>query len=311
MKVFKVKGAFVQCNDSEEAQKLATLTNLATSMQEVLEHTRVLEATSRMFHWNVVGSDFKRLHILFEDEYKMFVDDIDVIAEQIRQIGYFVECSSLPSVETIMNGKQQLVTYKRLLEKNMEIISKAIEEATKVNDKNTEDVLIGISKKRSKSLYFVNSLLGGNCANEKVTASCGEATEVTAGYDKLRFREIKEKPEFFKLLREHCGITSTKFKIVNRGLRLAIKVIEDKYPEASIRYFLKKGSDGYVRVELDDKVYIVGYTIYDSGKIKVWTRELKRNIPVNNFDITMLDLIAHKRGTTKLPEAVMPIWISV
>ena len=311
MKVFKVKGAFVQCNDSEEAQKLATLTNLATSMQEVLEHTRVLEATSRMFHWNVVGSDFKRLHILFEDEYKMFVDDIDVIAEQIRQIGYFVECSSLPSVETTMNGKQQLVTYKRLLEKNMEIISKAIEEATKVNDKNTEDVLIGISKKRSKSLYFVNSLLGGNCANEKVTASCEEATEVTAGYDKLRFREIKERPEFFKLLREHCGITSTKFKIVNRGLRLAIKVIEDKYPEASIRYFLKKGSDGYIRVELEDKVYIVGYTIYDSGKIKVWTRELKRNIPVNNFDITMLDLIAHKRGTTKLPEAIMPIWISV
>lgn len=308
-KVFKVKGAYVQCTNEQEALQLSKLTNLATSMQEVLEHTRLLEATSRMFHWNVVGSDFKRLHILFEDEYKQFIDDIDVIAEQIRQIGYFVESSSLPAVDSLKDGKNQLVTYKRLLERNIEIIKKAIEESCNVNDKNTEDVLIGISKNRSKSLYFVKSLLSGDLNDEQKVTSA--ATEITAGYDKLKFKEIKERPEFFKNLKEFCNITYSKFKIVNRGLRLAIKVIEEKYPEASIRYFLKKGSDGYIRVELEDNVYIIGYTIYDSGKVKVWTRQLKRNLPVNNFDITMLDLLAHKKGTTKLPPSIMPIWVSL
>ena len=306
MKIFKVKGAYVQCNDEQEALKLSKFVNLANALQELLEHTRLMEATSRLFHVNVVGSDFKRLHVLFEDEYKMFVDDIDTISEQIRQIGYFVDCSALPSVDSIKNGKNQLVAYKKLLEYNIELANKAIEEATKVNDKNTEDAIVGVSRNRSKSLYFVKSLLGGGC-DEKVTAS----TKVTAGYDKLKFKEIKERPEFFKQLKEHCGITNSNFKTVNRGLRLAVKVIEEKYPEASIRFFLKKGSDGYIRVELKDNVYIIGYTIYDSGKIKVWTRELKRSIPVNNFDFTMLDLLSHKKGATKLPPAIMPIWISI
>lgn len=306
MKIFKVKGAYVQCNDEQEAIKLSKYVNLANYMQELLEHTRLLEATSRLFHVNVVGSDFKRLHSLFEDEYKMFVDDIDTLAEQIRQIGYFVDCSSLPSVDSLKDGKNQLKSYKKLLEHNIELANKAMEEATKVNDRDTEDVLVGLSKNRSKSLYFVKSLLSGDCKDE-VTAS----TEITAGYDKLKFKEIKERPDFFKQLKEHCGITYSNFKTVNRGLRLAIKVIEEKYPEASIRFFLKKGSDGYIRVELNDNVYIIGYTIYDSGKIKVWTRELKRNIPVNNFDFTMLDLLSHKKGATKLPPAIMPIWISL
>lgn len=305
-KVFKVRGAYVECNNEQEAVNLSKFINLANALQELLEHNRLLESTARMFHWNVVGSDFKRLHLLFEDEYKMLVDDIDVLAEQIRQIGYFVESNSLISVDSIKNGKMQLETYKNLLKQNIQTINRAIEEATKVNDKNTEDVLIGLSRNRSKSLYFVTSLLGETCS-EQVTAS----TEVTAGYDKLKFKEIKERPEFFKLLKEHCGISYSNFKIVNKGLRLAIKVIEDKYPEASIRYFLKKGSDGYIRIELDDNVYIVGYTIYDSGKIKVWTRQLKRNIPVNNFDLTMLELVANKKGATKLPPAIMPIWISI
>ena len=309
-KVFKVKGAFVQCCNEQEAVELSKYVNLANKLQEILEHTRLMETAARMFHWNVVGSDFKRLHVLFEDEYKMFVDDIDVLAEQIRQIGYFVECSALPSVDALRDGKNQLVAYKKLLERNVALLKQGMEESDKVKDENTKDVLIGLSRNRSKTLYFVTSLLSGNCTENQVTASV-ESTQVTAAYDKLHFKEIKEKPEFFKQLKKDCGITYSKFQIINRGLRLAISVIEEKYPEAVIRYFLKKGSDGYIRVELNDEVFIVGYTIYDSGKVKVWTRKLKRNIPVNTFDFTMLDLIATTKGATKMPNGIMPIWVSI
>ena len=131
-RVFKVKGAYVQCNNEQEALELGKLVNLATSLQEVLEHTRFLEATARNFHVNVVGSDFKRLHSLFEDEYKMFIDDIDAIGEQIRQINYFVETSSLPSVDSLKDGKNQLVTYKNLLNNNIKLIKKATEEEAKL-----------------------------------------------------------------------------------------------------------------------------------------------------------------------------------
>ena len=232
--------------------------------------------------------------------------NMDVTDEKDAESEVYKILNRLMNLQDGASLDEKIKSYKKLLEHNIELANKAMEEATKVNDRDTEDVLVGLSKNRSKSLYFVKSLLGGDCKDE-VTAS----TEITAGYDKLKFKEIKERPDFFKQLKENCGITYSNFKTVNRGLRLAIKVIEEKYPEASIRFFLKKGSDGYIRVELNDNVYIIGYTIYDSGKIKVWTRELKRNIPVNNFDFTMLDLLSHKKGATKLPPAIMPIWISL
>lgn len=136
------------------------------------------------------------------------------------------------------------------------------------------------------------------------------AEEVTAGFDKGRYKEIDEEPKFFKILREDCGIKAKTFYAVNRGLRLAIRIVKGTFENASIRYFALKGKGGYIRVELNDKVYIIGYTVYESGKIKVWTRELKSAVPVNSFDYDMLNMYAKPFGT-KMVTGMLPTWMSI
>lgn len=145
--------------------------------------------------------------------------------------------------------------------------------------------------------------------NPKIVA-LASAKEVTAGFDKGRYKEIDEEPKFFKILREDCGIKAKTFYAVNRGLRLAIRIVKGTFENASIRYFALKSKGGYVRVELNDKVYIIGYTIYDSGKIKVWTRELKTAVPVNSFDYAMLNMYAKPFGT-KMVTGMLPTWMSI
>lgn len=133
---------------------------------------------------------------------------------------------------------------------------------------------------------------------------------VTAGFDKGRYKEIDEESKFFKVLKDDCNIRAKNFYAINKGLRLAIKVIKGTFEDASIRFFALKNKGGYVRVELKDKVYIVGYTIYESGKIKVWTRELKSNVPVNSFDYDMLNMYAKPFGT-KMVTGMLPTWMSI
>lgn len=141
--------------------------------------------------------------------------------------------------------------------------------------------------------------------NTKATADA-----VTAGFDKGHYKEIDEESKFFKILKNDCDIRAKNFYAINKGLRLAIKVIKGTFEDASIRFFALKNKGGYVRVELKDKVYIVGYTIYESGKIKVWTRELKSNVPVNSFDYDMLNMYAKPFGT-KMITGMLPTWMSI
>lgn len=308
LKVYKVNGAFVQCSNEQEAIGLSKYCDLANALQNLLENTRLMLATVWNFHWNIVGSDFRRLHLMFDDEKEKIYKDIDTTGEQIRHLKFFVDNISLQANPVIRNGKNQLTMYRDMLVKNLQLISSVNSEATKVNEIGVLDFCGEMARNRSNSLYFVNSLLSGNCDgnNEnKCTASA-----VLGGFDKLRFKEMKDRPSFFKNIKDNLHLTSKQFSLINRGLRLAIKAIEKTHEEASIRYFFKRNDAGYIRVEINDEIFIIGYTVYESGKIKVWTRQLKRNIPVNNFDYSMLELIA-KNKATKLPKGFLMTWLSI
>lgn len=175
--------------------------------------------------------------------------------------------------------------------------------------------VINADNNDSEFEYIINERTMKTLTKEKLESSIRnvyegkEAIKVTAGFDKGRYKEINKESDFFKMLRDDCGIRNKNFYTINKGLRLALNIIKGTFEEASIRYFLLKNVGGYIRVELNDKVYIVGYTIYDTGKIKVWTKELKSAVPVNSFDYSMLNSYA-KIGT-KLVRGMLPTWLSV
>lgn len=52
-----------------------------------------LYVKTQNFHWNLIGSEFYSLHLLFEKHYEELAEEIDEVAERIRALGYFVEAS--------------------------------------------------------------------------------------------------------------------------------------------------------------------------------------------------------------------------
>lgn len=52
-----------------------------------LADQHVLYVKTRCYHWNVVGSNFKSLHELFEEQYTALAKAIDVVAERARALG--------------------------------------------------------------------------------------------------------------------------------------------------------------------------------------------------------------------------------
>ena len=53
----------------------------------ILADEYVLYATTRDYHWNVTGSEFRSLHQQFEEQYDRIAQWIDDVAERARAIG--------------------------------------------------------------------------------------------------------------------------------------------------------------------------------------------------------------------------------
>lgn len=385
--------------------------NLVNALVDLLFSTRMLEYIAHQFHWNIVGNKFQTMHEFYQEEYEQLFKDQDEVAEQIRQLGYFVPVQDnfvLDDSYKASEYEAQLIAYGDALSKNIDLIKKVnvlsgkniviqdmcarleglrslslnlkVKAMLKTNTSSLNEVATAATKTnpaelklKSKGFKFVEDMgyalpkknvvvdlhkgfanvtlvmddedfnvyqmisngtlfkfLDSNIADLKKFDSNPDAnllskfdailnksqfevtasTLVTAGYDKGRYKEIMKESEFFKILREKCGIANKHFYAVNKGMRLAIRIIKDTFEDASIRFFALKGKGGYVRVELGKNVYIVGYTIFESGKVKVWTRVLKTALAVNSFDYEMLNIQAKPFGT-KLPSGLMPTWLSL
>lgn len=66
----------------EEADELVEALNI------LLCNYAVVYQKIRNFHWNVVGGDFFDVHEKLEEEYTETAENIDVIAERVRVLGY-------------------------------------------------------------------------------------------------------------------------------------------------------------------------------------------------------------------------------
>ncbi len=70
-----------------EKHRLAT----ANDLQTLLADEFLLYAKTRSFHWNVEGPHFGALHKLFEDQYRELEEIVDLVAERIRQLGFYAD----------------------------------------------------------------------------------------------------------------------------------------------------------------------------------------------------------------------------
>jgi len=127
-----------------------------------------LQTQTKQAHWNVKGPHFIALHELFDKVNEDVEDYVDLIAERAIQLGGGVEGtarsvakrSTLPEYPVKAgSGRQHVDALSSVLAAFGKLMRGAIEESQRVNDQDTNDIFIEISRGVDKWLWMVEAHL--------------------------------------------------------------------------------------------------------------------------------------------------------
>ncbi|TMB09925.1 MAG: DNA starvation/stationary phase protection protein Dps [Deltaproteobacteria bacterium] len=127
-----------------------------------------LQTQTKQAHWNVKGPDFIALHELFDKVNGDVEDYVDLLAERAVQLGGAVEgtARSVAKRTTLPeypvkggSGRQHVDALSSVLAAFGKLMRGAIEESQRVNDQDTNDIFIEISRGTDKWLWMVEAHL--------------------------------------------------------------------------------------------------------------------------------------------------------
>ena len=133
-----------------------------------LADTFDLYSQLKQAHWNVKGSDFIQLHLLFDQVAEGVLEYVDMIAERATALGGLAlgtarmaagattldeyPLDAVEGMETVRVVADRLAVYGGS-------VRKAIDEALELNDQDTADLFIEVSRAIDKHLWFVEAHL--------------------------------------------------------------------------------------------------------------------------------------------------------
>jgi len=127
-----------------------------------------LQTQTKQAHWNVKGPHFIALHELFDKVNQDVEDYVDLIAERAVQLGGAVDGTvrSVAKRSTLAeyplktgSGRQHVDALSSALAAFGKIIRSAIDDSVRVNDQDTSDIFIEISRGVDKWLWMVEAHL--------------------------------------------------------------------------------------------------------------------------------------------------------
>ena len=140
---------------------------IAAGLSRLLADTYTVYLKTHNFHWNVTGSMFNSLHLMFETQYTELALAVDDIAERIRALGFpapatysqYARLTSIPEPVGIPSAKemiQQLVNDQEAIVCTARSIFPLADEA---NDEPTGDLLTQRMQLHEKNAWMLRSLL--------------------------------------------------------------------------------------------------------------------------------------------------------
>jgi starvation-inducible DNA-binding protein len=140
---------------------------IVDGLSHLLADTYTLYLKTHNFHWNVTGSMFNTLHLMFEAQYNELALAVDLIAERIRALdfpapGSYSQYAKLSSIkeETGVPGWKEMV--KQLVEGQEAVTRTArglfpLVDAS--HDEPTADLLTQRMQVHEKNAWMLRSLL--------------------------------------------------------------------------------------------------------------------------------------------------------
>ncbi len=127
-----------------------------------------LQTQTKQAHWNVKGPQFIALHELFDKVNQDVEDYVDLLAERAVQLGGAADGTvrSVAKRSTLAeyplktgSGRQHVEALSSALAGFAKAVRSAIEEGVRVNDQDTTDIFIEISRGVDKWLWMVEAHL--------------------------------------------------------------------------------------------------------------------------------------------------------
>lgn len=141
--------------------------NVVSKLSKVLADHYLLMLKTHNYHWNVRGPLFKSIHDITEEQYYDFFEAIDELAERIRALGHdapgsFTEYSKLSEIEEAKKGIADLDMVADLVASHENLIGNmrdTLEEAEKVKDEVTVDMMVERLTKHEKNAWMLRSFI--------------------------------------------------------------------------------------------------------------------------------------------------------
>jgi starvation-inducible DNA-binding protein len=145
----------------------STAVHIAQILSQILADTYIAYVKTQNFHWNLVDPRFHALHVYFEENYKQLAEATDELAERIRMLKMkspgslkeFLELGTLGESEGELSGNEMLAELCHDREILTQHIRPRIEEAIKMGDEGTGDLLIQHLKMHEKAAWMLRSHL--------------------------------------------------------------------------------------------------------------------------------------------------------
>lgn len=140
---------------------------LAHHLSKALADTYMLSVKTQSFHWNVAGPLFYSLHKMTEDQYEDLFQAADEIAERIRAVGFpapgsfgqFMDLSSLKEEQGVPGAEDMIRQLAEDNEKVARVMRLAVDEAEKVDDVKTADMLTERLGQHEENVWMLRALL--------------------------------------------------------------------------------------------------------------------------------------------------------
>ena len=145
-------------------------TKLISLLNQQLADTFDLKSQTKFAHWNVKGPNFIALHKLFDKLAGQLEEHVDEIAERATALGGVAmgtarQAAAMSHTPEFPSGTFKDMAVVTALAERFAAVGKATREAINtaenLDDQDTMDLFIEVSRDLDQSLYFLESALAG------------------------------------------------------------------------------------------------------------------------------------------------------
>ncbi|TXR54383.1 Dps family protein [Reinekea thalattae] len=142
---------------------------ISQGLSRLLADSYTLYLMTHNFHWNVVGPQFRELHLMFEEHYTELADAVDEIAERVRTLGEavpgtykaFSELSSVKEVDGVPSATEMTLILTKAHEQVVKTAREVLKLAQEADDESTASLVSDRMRVHEKTAWMLRASTEG------------------------------------------------------------------------------------------------------------------------------------------------------